>query len=257
MGIVGKVEDALHMGSHKSSSTTPAPTHDHTTASSSSLKSGQSTDRGVKSDATAAAADSATGVGEQVRTGDDTYDRKHNAPVVKENVRDEYQHNVQKNIQEEHDKTEIIKTVQPLKDNQVHDTQVHQKQHADQFREVGEDQGVARDTKEKLKAHEKEVAAKGGREHAEDKHTFEENAPQVAHTERKHVIEEVQPVVEKDVLKPHVVEEKQNIFVHHKEAPELKETRVAPTMNVHDWEKSQASKDESQTFQGDNANRKL
>jgi hypothetical protein len=266
MGIVDKVESAMHIGSSnksstKSSSTAPAPTHDPSTARSSLKEESRSetnpADRGMKSESTAAAADSATGVGEQVRTGDHTYDRHHNAPVVKENVRDEYKHNLQKNVQEEHDKTDVIHTVQPLKDNQVHDTQVHQKEHADQFKEVGQDKGAARETEEKLRAHRDEVAAQGGTEHAEDKHRFQENAPQVAHTERRHVVEEVQPVIEKDVLRPHQVNETQNVFVHHKEAPEFKETRVAPTMNVQDWERSEKSNDESQTFKGDSATRNL
>jgi hypothetical protein len=190
----------------------------------------------------ATAADRATGEGEILRTGDDTYERLHHAPVIKETIRDEYQHNVQPVIQEEHDRTDIIKTVQPLKDNEVKPTEVHSKQRTDQFREVGADARLAAETEEKLRLHREEVAAQGGRVHLGDTHEFIENAPQVSHTERRHVIEEVQPVVERDVLRPHVVEEKQNIFVHHKEAPVLHEVRVAPTMTVQEWERTQASK---------------
>jgi hypothetical protein len=262
MGIM----DKLTGGSSKSSSTSHAPTHgekptdlkgpnlvpeeeqSHTKVGSDKVTSNTHGVPGEQAEHVAAAAEAATGEGERVRTGDDTYDRKTNAPVVKETVRDEYQHNVQPVVQKEHDRTEIKPVVQPLKDNQVHDTQVHTKQRQDQFREVGQDEKLAAETEEKLRLDRERIAAQGGRQHEKDTHTFTENAPQVSHTERKHVIEEVQPVVERDVLRPHVVEEQQNVFIHHKEAPVLHETKVNPTMTVAEFERSQKSNDESQTF---------
>lgn len=269
MGIVDKIQDKMGVGSSSTSSsskthsTTHAPTHgehQQTLGKGPNLvgdSEASTTDRNINtgkaSSRVATAADNATETGERVRTGDDTYDRHTNAPVVKERVRDEYQHNVQPVVQQEHDKTDVIRTVQPLKDNKVESTNVHTKQREDQFREVGQDERLARETEERLRLEREKVARQGGRVHAEDKHEFTENAPQVSHTERKHVIEEVQPVVERDVLRPHEVQEQQNIFVHHKEAPQLHETRVAPTMSVQEYERSQASNDESQRFKRDDA----
>jgi hypothetical protein len=342
MGIIGKIEDKLHMGGHKSSSTSHAPTHGaHTTSDNLKGPAAVSASEGTRSqpigglgagkdrdhDGIPDALEGRRGAGKpgdrdgdgipdalegrsgtrgigtrgdrdgdgipdklegrshglnkdrnhdgipdnlqggirtrgdrdgdgipdalEGRGGTESYNRLHHAPVVKETVRDEYQHNVQPVIQEEHDRTDIIKTVQPLKDSQVDDTQVHNKQRTDQFREVGMDARLAAETEEKLRLHRREVEQQGGRVHLGDTHEFTENAPQVSHTERRHVVEEVQPVVERDVLRPHVVEEKQNIFVHHKEAPELKEVRVAPVMSVQEWERTQASKGERIT--GDTA----
>jgi hypothetical protein len=176
-----------------------------------------------------------------------TYERKTDAPVVKETVRDEYQHNVRQNVQVEHDRTEYIKTVQPLKEHQVNRTDVTTKQRADQYREVDADSGATRDAADKLRQHREKIASQGGSTHVEGKHRYVEQAPQVSHTDRRHVIEEVQPVIEREVVRPHVVEEKQNIFVHKKEAPVLHETRVLPAMSKEEFDRSNSGRGGYQT----------
>lgn len=159
-------------------------------------------------------------------TRKDSYEQTEN-PVAVETVE---QHHYQKNLQEvvvqEHHEVELRHVLQPIVEDQIASTQYHEKARAPEYTEIKheyEDVEI-----ERRQTQEDAMANIGSHVIAEDTFEVINNEPVVQHRVFKHIIEQVQPVVKRKVVVPHVVTEVVPRFekhVHFKRVHDVQELK--------------------------------
>jgi hypothetical protein len=202
----------------------------------------------------------------------DKYSKQTAAPIVAERVHDQYEHIDKTRVEELHDRTEVVQTVQPVYDEKTEATQRSVQDHGVEVHEHGQ-AGLDTRTEAELAAKREQIA----REHrsTHDEHTTERSLrPNVDVQSRTTVIQEVSlrypcvvsllqicllgllikssfpqptlvsqvvPVLERDIYRPHEIEHTKRVVEIHHEAPEIIGSKIAAPISVSEWENKSGS----------------
>lgn len=163
------------------------------------------------------------------------------APIVKEKVHDHIEHRQNVTVDEIHDQTEIRHVIQPITQSKTEAVDVkHVKKETKTVvhgEELVDDDGLDEEAKALLRGRREKMETASV--HSPDEiHTTVDVAPVVNVSERHRVIEVVQPVIEVDIHRPHVIEEHRHVVEVHKEKTKSGPTTVAPPMTIEEWEET-------------------
>jgi uncharacterized protein YdaT len=157
----------------------------------------------------------------------DTKQEQTAAPIVQEKVHDLYENIDKTQVQEVHDRTEVVQTVLPVMDTKTEVTERSTIDHGIEVHEHGKT-GLTASTDLKLAANREEIKQQYESTH-DSAVTEREARPDLQKTEQLNIVEEIVPVIHRDIYRPHEIEHvKQVVELHHEEPVVLGVTIAQP-----------------------------
>lgn len=166
----------------------------------------------------------------------DTHTKTTAAPVVQEKVHNEYEHIDKTKVEEIHDRTEVVQTIQPIHEEKTESTDRSTVDHGTEVHEHGKS-GLTAGTEAELAARREDVKEQYSSSH-DEKVTEREERPDIERNDHLNVVEEIVPVVEREVYRPHEVEHTKKIIELHHEEPKIAGTQVAEPVSIEEWKKT-------------------
>lgn len=158
------------------------------------------------------------------------------APIVKEHHHDDYEHVDKTKRDEIHEQDKVNTVIQPVRDEQDRSLQRHDVNEGTHVHEHGQ-RGLDDNAEAELRRRRDEIARQGGTEHTESYSQRDERPDTHVH-ERTNTVEQVQPVIEKDIYKPHEIQHhRKEVDIHH-EPTKVVGTEVAPTVTVDEFNRN-------------------